>query len=59
MKMTPDTYSGVAVVAMEKVESVRSVRDPSRMPARTPTISAMGIMTTMTQNMSFAVSHSL
>ena len=34
--MTPETYSGVAVVAIEATESVRSVRLPSRMPARIP-----------------------
>jgi hypothetical protein len=32
MKITPETYSGVAVVAMAKVDSTRSVRLPSRMP---------------------------
>ena len=36
VKMTPETYSGVAVVAIEATDSVRSVRDPSRMPARMP-----------------------
>jgi hypothetical protein len=34
--ITPETYSGVAVVAMEKVESDRSSREPSRIPASTP-----------------------
>jgi hypothetical protein len=28
MKITPETYSGVAVVAMAKVDRTRSVRDP-------------------------------
>ncbi len=36
VKMTPETYSGVAVVAIEATDSVRSVREPSRMPASTP-----------------------
>ena len=40
MKTTPETYSGVAVVIIEKVESERSVRVPSRIPATTPTKSA-------------------
>ena len=59
MKSTPDTYSGVAVVVMAKVESVRSVRDPSRIPARIPNISADGTISTITQNMSLPVSASL
>ena len=56
IKITPETYSGVAVVVIAKVDSVRSVRDPSRMPATTPTINALGTITSITQNMSFAVS---
>ena len=42
VKMTPETYSGVAVVAIEATDSVRSVRDPSRIPARMPIRSAIG-----------------
>ena len=55
MKITPETYSGVAVVAIEAVESVLSVREPSRIPASTPTMSAEGTMSTITQNISLAV----
>ena len=56
IKMTPETYSGVAVVVIAKVDSVRSVREPSRMPATMPTMSALGIITIITQNISFVVS---
>ena len=56
MKTTPETYSGVAVVTIETVERPRSRREPSRMPARMPIRSALGTMTTMTQNMSAPVS---
>ena len=42
VKMTPDTYSGVAVEAIEATDSVRSVREPSRMPARMPISSEIG-----------------
>ncbi len=55
MKTTPETYSGVAVVAIETVESERSSRDPSRIPASTPTRSAAGTIRSMTQAMSLAV----
>src|ERR1700722_73460 len=55
---TPDTYSGVDVVAIDKTERARSVRDPSRMPAITPIASAAGIMTVSTQNMRVAVASS-
>ena len=55
MKITPDTYSGVAVVMIEKVDSVRSVFDPSRIPASTPTSSAEGTISTSTQNISLPV----
>jgi hypothetical protein len=55
VKRTPDTYSGVAVVAIEPMESVRSVREPSRMPASTPISSDSGTITTITQNMSMPV----
>jgi hypothetical protein len=58
VKMTPETYSGVAVVAIEATDSVRSVRDPSRMPARMPTSSAMGTMVIMTQNIRMPVAPS-
>src|SRR5262245_57980467 len=57
-KITPETYSGVAVVAIEATDSVRSVREPSRMPARMPTISAIGTMVTMTQNIRMPVAPS-
>ncbi len=55
IKITPDTYSGVAVVVMEKVDRVRSVFDPSRIPASTPIISADGTISTITQNISLPV----
>ena len=51
-KITPDTYSGVALVAMEKVDSTRSVREPSRIPAKTPISSATGTITSITANIS-------
>src|SRR5210317_736734 len=50
IKITPDTYSGVAVVVIATVDRVRSVRDPSRMPATTPRTNAVGIIRTITQN---------
>ena len=56
MSTTPETYSGVAVLVMEKIDRPRSSREPSRMPASTPTISAIGTMTTMTQSISQPVS---
>ena len=55
IRITPETYSGVAVVVMAKVDNVRSVRDPSRIPANTPSSKAEGTISTMTQNISFAV----
>ena len=55
MKITPETYSGVAVVMIEKVDSVRSVVEPSRIPASTPTSSAEGTISTSTQNISLPV----
>jgi hypothetical protein len=58
MKMTPDTYSGVAVEAMAKVDRERSVRLPSRMPARTPTSSAAGTITAKAQNIRMPVNFS-
>ena len=58
MKITPDTYSGVAVVAMEKVDSDRSSFDPSRIPASTPTISAEGTISNNTHSISLPVSAS-
>ena len=48
MKITPETYSGVAVVTMATVESTRSVREPSRMPDSTPKRSEAGTMTSIT-----------
>ena len=56
---TPETYSGVAVVMIEKVDRDLSVRVPSRIPAITPTKSAEGTITSITQNMSFPVSANL
>ena len=58
VKMTPETYSGVAVVAIEATDSVRSVREPSRMPARMPTSSAIGTIVTITQNIRMPVAPS-
>ena len=55
INITPETYSGVAVVAMETVDNVLSVRLPSRIPANIPMISALGIMSSMTQNINFPV----
>ena len=55
---TPDTYSGVEVVAIEITDRVRSVRDPSRMPDTTPIASATGTMTASTQNMRIEVASS-
>src|SRR6185312_3537500 len=58
VKMTPETYSGVAVLAIARIESVRSVLDPSLMPARTPMMSAPGTMTIITQNIRMPVDSS-
>ena len=58
VKMTPETYSGVAVVAIEATDSVRSVRVPSRMPARMPISSAIGTIVTITQNIRMPVAPS-
>src|SRR6056300_1007199 len=55
IKITPDTYSGVAVVVMAKDDRLRSSFDPSFIPAKTPIIKADGTINTMTQNMSFPV----
>src|SRR5579859_121847 len=55
VKMTPDTYSGVAVEAIEATDSVRSVREPSRMPARIPTSSEIGTITSRTQSIRMPV----
>ena len=55
IRITPETYSGVAVVTMAKVESDRSVREPSRIPASTPRSSAEGTISIITQNISLAV----
>ena len=59
IKITPETYSGVAVVVMEIVDNVRSVRLPSRIPANMPMINALGIMRSMTQNINLPVRDSL
>ena len=58
VKMTPETYSGVAVVAIEATDSVRSVREPSRMPARMPISRAIGTIVTITQNIRMPVAPS-
>ena len=58
VKMTPETYSGVAVVEIDATDSVLSVRVPSRMPARIPIRSEIGTMTTMTQNIKIPVAPS-
>ena len=58
VKMTPETYSGVAVVAIDATERLRSVRVPSRMPARMPIRSAIGTIVTMTQNIRMPVAPS-
>src|SRR5271154_7377014 len=58
VRTTPDTYSGVEVVAIDRIESERSAREPSRMPETTPMRSATGIMTAMTQNMRIPVARS-
>jgi len=55
VKMTPETYSGVAVEAIEATDSVRSSREPSRMPASTPISSEIGTMTIITQNIRMPV----
>ena len=58
VKMMPETYSGVAVVAIEATDSVRSVREPSRMPARMPISRAIGTIVTITQNIRMPVAPS-
>jgi hypothetical protein len=58
VKMTPDTYSGVAVVVIEATDKLRSVRVPSRMPATMPIRSETGTITTMTQNIRMPVAPS-
>ena len=55
IRITPDTYSGVAVVAIAKVDYDRSVRLPSRIPANIPTSSADGTIMAITQNISTPV----
>ena len=55
IRMTPDTYSGVAVVTIEKVDKDLSVRLPSRIPANIPMIKALGTIKAMTQNIKIPV----
>src|SRR5271157_598121 len=55
LNTTPETYSGVEVVAIDSTDKERSARDPSRIPETTPMKRATGIMTAMTQNMRIAV----
>ena len=57
-RITPETYSGVAVEAMEKVDSVRSVAEPSRIPDSTPRSSAVGTITSITASISQPVAAS-
>src|SRR3990167_79618 len=54
-RITPDTYSGVAVEAMAMVDSTRSSFDPSGMPDRTPSSSEVGTITSITASISHAV----
>ena len=54
-KMMPETYSGVAVEVIDRIESERSRREPSRMPANTPITSEQGTMTSITQNIRMPV----
>src|SRR5690606_30868300 len=58
VKMTLDTYSGVAVEAIEATDNALSVRDPSRMPASTPMSSETGTITASTQNIRMPVAPS-
>ena len=55
IKITPDTYSGVAVEAIENVDRVRSKFEPSRIPARIPTIKAIGTINNKTKPISLPV----
>src|SRR5215813_1049252 len=55
VKMMPETYSGVAVEAIDATERLRSSLDPSRMPASTPISSATGTSTINTQNIRMPV----
>ena len=57
IRTTPDTYSGVAVVTMATPDNARSVRLPSRMPARTPRISELGTITAKQIPMVFLTSN--
>ena len=59
IKITPDTYSGVAVVVIENVDNVLSVLLPSRIPASMPMINALGIISIITQNINFPVKDNL
>ena len=51
--------SGIEVVTMLVTEMIRSSREPSRMPARTPRISDSGIITAKVQKPRMAVFQSL
>ena len=55
-RLGPTRFSGVAVEAMEKVDRLRSMREPSRMPASTPTSRAEGTIRIMTHIISLPVS---
>ena len=55
IRITPETYSGVAVVTIAKVDKDLSVRLPSRIPANIPTIKALGTIKAMTQNIKLPV----
>src|SRR6185312_3411515 len=58
VKMTPETYSGVAVEAMDATDSTRSVREPSRIPANMPINSDTGTITRSTKNIRMPVASS-
>src|SRR5215475_12266452 len=55
VKMMPETYSGVAVEAIEATDRLRSSLEPSRMPASTPISNETGTITIMTQNIRIPV----
>ena len=59
INITPETYSGVAVVTIAKVDKDLSVLLPSRIPANMPISSADGTITAMTQNISMPVKPNL
>ena len=52
IRITPETYSGVAVETIEKADSTRSVPEPSRMPESTPSSSETGTISNITASIS-------